>query len=299
LKTLKILKTVSSVRKITSRLRSKNQVIGFVPTMGALHEGHLSLVKAARKKADILFVSIFVNPLQFGPNEDFKRYPRNFKRDEKLCLHAGVDYIFYPDVTELYPDNYSTYIIEEKASEGLEGKIRPGHFKGVATIVLKLFNIVQPHFSVFGQKDAQQAVVINKIVEDLNLNTKVIIAPTVREKDGLAMSSRNIYLTAEQRRDAPFLYKALQYAKRKIELVGIHPYGKNYNRDVDFLKKQMYKLIKSRPTVTKIDYISFNNNRTLEQIDSLTQITKKTAILVSLAVRFGNVRLIDNIVINR
>lgn len=258
--------------------------------MGALHEGHLSLVKAARKKADILFVSIFVNPLQFGPNEDFNRYPRDFKRDEKLCRAYGTDYIFYPDVKELYPDNYSTYVTEEKNAADLEGEIRPGHFKGVATVVLKLFNIVQPHFSVFGQKDAQQAAVIKKMVEDLNVNTKIIVAPTVREKDGLAMSSRNVYLTTAQRRDAPFLFKALTYAKRKIE-------DENYNRDIDFLKRQMYKLIKSRPTVTKIDYISFNDNKTLEQINSLRQVTEKTEILVSLAVRFGNVRLIDNIVI--
>jgi pantoate--beta-alanine ligase len=289
---MKIIKSASAVKKLTSQLRIKNKVIGFVPTMGALHEGHLSLVKTARRKADVVIVSIFVNPLQFGPKEDFKLYPRDFKRDEKLCRDAGVDYIFYPHVKELYPENYSTFVTEEKTSMGLEGEIRPGHFRGVMTVVLKLFNIVQPNFSVFGQKDAQQAAVIKKMVKDLNINTKIISAPTIREKDGLAMSSRNVYLNDFQRRNAPYLYKALQYAKRKIE-------SGNYNRDIDFLSKQMYKLIKSRPTVTKIDYISFNDCETLEEIKTLKQINKKTGILVSLAVKFGKVRLIDNIVIKR
>ena len=288
---MKILRRVTSTQKLTTQLRKKNKTIGFVPTMGYLHKGHLSLIKAAKKKADIVFVSIFVNPLQFGPKEDLAKYPRDFKRDEKLCKNAGVDYIFYPDIKEMYPKDYSTYVDVEKISNGLEGKIRPGHFKGVATIVLKLFIIVQPHFSVFGQKDAQQVSVIKKMVEDLNVNTKIIVSSTIREKDGLAMSSRNVYLTTEQRQDAPHLYKALAYAKRKI-------LTENYNKDVDFLKGQMSKLIKSRPTATKIDYISFNDNRTLEEIKTLEN-TKNKEILVSLAVRFGNVRLIDNIVIKR
>jgi len=287
---MKIIKTAAFVQKLTSQLRQKNKIIGFVPTMGFLHEGHLSLIRIARKKAEVVFVSIFVNPLQFGPKEDFSRYPRNFKRDEKLCRDAGADYIFYPDVKELYPANYSSYISEEKFAGDLEGKIRPGHFKGVLTVVLKLFNLVQPHFSVFGQKDAQQAAVIKKMVNDLNIKNKIIVAPTIRDKDGLAMSSRNVYLTAAQRNDAVYLYKALLYANRKMGL-------KSYNRDVNFLKKQMYKLIKSRPAVTKIDYISFNDYETLEEIKSIKQIDKKTWVLVSLAVRFGNVRLIDNIVI--
>jgi len=288
---MKILRSVKQTQALTAKLRKKN-IISFVPTMGYLHDGHLSLIKEAKKRSDIVFVSIFVNPLQFGPKEDLSRYPRDFGRDEILCRNSGVDYIFYPDVKELYPEGYSTYVNEEKASAGLEGKVRPGHFRGVTTIVLKLFNIVQPHISVFGQKDAQQAAVIGKMTDDLNVNTKLIIAPTIREKDGLALSSRNVYLTEEQRLDAPYLYKALQYGKRKLTY-------KNYNRDIEFIKKQMYKLIKSRSTVTKIDYISFNNNRTLETISSLKQIFDKTEVLISLAVRFGKVRLIDNIVIKR
>jgi pantoate--beta-alanine ligase len=288
---MKILRTVSQTQKLTTLLRLKNKIIGFVPTMGYLHEGHLSLVKTARKKSDIVIVSIFVNPLQFAPTEDLAKYPRDFKHDEKLCRDAGVDYIFYPDINQMYPEGYSTYVNVENITVGLEGKIRPGHFKGVATIVLKLFNIVQPHFSVFGQKDAQQVSVIKKMVMDLNINTKIIVSPTVREKDGLAMSSRNVYLSAEQRNDAPYLYKALEYARRKIKL-------ENYNRDIDFLAGQMSKLIKSRKTATKIDYISFNDNETLNEVKTLKN-SKNKEILISLAVRFGNVRLIDNIVIKR
>ena len=278
-------------QKLTTALRAKGKTIGFVPTMGYLHEGHLSLIKAARKKSDVVIVSIFVNPLQFAPHEDLTKYPRDFKRDEKLCRNAGVDYIFYPDVKEMYPEGYSTYVNVENVSGGLEGAVRPEHFRGVATIVLKLFNIVQAHYSVFGQKDAQQAAVIKKMAEDLNVNTKVIISPTVREKDGLAMSSRNVYLSPEQRADAPYLYKALQFAERKIKL-------ENLNRDIDFLHGQMSKLIKSRQSATKIDYISFNDNRTLEELKTLKNL-KNTEILISLAVRFGSIRLIDNIVIKR
>ncbi len=286
---MKILKTSASAQKLALKLRLQNKVIGFVPTMGYLHEGHITLINIARKKADSVFVSIFVNPLQFGPGEDFTRYPRDLKRDEKLCRDAGVDYIFYPDNKDMYPENYSTYAEVENITSILEGKIRPGHFKGVTTVCLKLFNIIQPHFAVFGQKDAQQLAVIRKMTEELNLPLKIIKGETKREAGGLAMSSRNVYLSNEQRSDAPVLYRALNYAKRKIE--------EGYNRDIDFLSHQMYKLIKSRPAVTKIDYIAFNNNRTLEPIDTLKSLKKNTEILISLAVRFGKIRLIDNIVI--
>jgi pantoate--beta-alanine ligase len=286
---MKILKTSASAQKLALRLRSLNKVIGFVPTMGYLHEGHISLINIARKKADVVFISIFVNPLQFGMGEDFTRYPRDLKRDEKLCRDAGVDYIFYPDNADMYPENYSTYAEVENITSTLEGKIRPGHFKGVTTVCLKLFNIIQPHFAVFGQKDAQQLAVIRKMTEELNLPLKIIKGEIKREPDGLAMSSRNVYLNREQRTDAPVLYKALNYANRKIR--------EGYNRDIDFLSHQMYKLIKSRPAVTKIDYIAFNNNRTLEPIESLKNLKKNTEILISLAVRFGKIRLIDNVVI--
>jgi pantoate--beta-alanine ligase len=288
---LKIIRTISQIQKLTTKLRCEGKVIGFVPTMGFLHEGHLSLIKLARKKADYVIVSIYVNPLQFSPNEDLAKYPRDFRRDEKLCKNEGADFIFYPNDDEMYPEGYSTYVNVETVSSGLEGSIRPEHFRGVATIVLKLFNIVQPHFSVFGQKDAQQAAVLKKMTSDLNVNTKIIISPTVREEDGLAMSSRNVYLSAEQRADAVYLYKALEFARTKITL-------ENYNNDIKFLKDQMSKLIKSRATATKIDYISFNDNTALRELKSLKN-TENSEILISLAVRFGNVRLIDNIVIKR
>lgn len=287
---MKILKTSASVQKLALKLRSENKIIGLVPTMGYLHEGHLSLIRIARKKADVVFVSNFVNPIQFGPAEDFTRYPRDFKRDEKLCRDAGVDFIFYPDEKDIYPEGFSTYTVVENITNILEGEIRLGHFKGVTTVCLKLFNITCPHFAVFGQKDAQQLAVIRKMVADLNLPLKIIKGETVRESDGLAMSSRNVYLNEEQRNDAPVLYKALSYAKRKIT--------EGYNRDIDFLSHQMYKLIKSRASVTKIDYIAFNNNETLEPVESLKKLEKGTELLISLAVRFGKIRLIDNIVIN-
>lgn len=287
---MKIIKSVSKASELCTKLRAKGKVIGFVPTMGYLHQGHLSLMRIARKKCDVLFASIFVNPLQFGPNEDYNRYPRDFERDEKLCRTAGVDYVFYPSADDLYPPEFSTYVNVETITDVLEGKIRPGHFRGVTTIVLKLFHIVQPHLSVFGQKDAQQVSVIKKMARDLNLSIKLIVGTTSRDKDGLAMSSRNSYLTAEQRADAPVLYRSLQFAKRKLE-------DKKYNRDIRFVKHQMEKLISSRKSATMIDYISFNNNRDLKELKSIKEMPKNSEILVSLAVRFGNVRLIDNILI--
>ncbi|MCX7878091.1 MAG: pantoate--beta-alanine ligase [Ignavibacteria bacterium] len=287
---MKILHSVRSVQKLTSQIRSEGKVIGFVPTMGYLHEGHLSLMRTARKKCNYLFVSIFVNPTQFGPNEDFSKYPRDFRRDRLLCEKEKVDFIFFPDSEKMYPENYSTYVEVHNITEILEGSHRPRHFRGVATIVLKLFNIIQPDFAVFGQKDAQQVAVIRKMVSDLNVNTKIIVNPTVREEDGLAMSSRNVYLNGKQRKDASVLYKALKYAERKILTPG-------YNRDLGFIKEQMGKLIKSRPTVTGVDYISFNREDNLQEVTSLKNF-KKGRLLISLAVRFGKIRLIDNIVVS-
>ena len=286
---MEVIRSIRKVQSISAGLRSRGKIIGFVPTMGYLHEGHISLINIAVKKADVVFVSIYVNPLQFGPSEDYTRYPRNLKRDEKLCKDAGVDYIFYPSDKDMYQENYSTYVDVEEITSVLEGAVRPGHFKGVTTVCLKLFNIINPHFAVFGQKDAQQLSVIKKMVSELNLGLKIITGETKREAGGLAMSSRNVYLGEEQRVDAGVLFKALSYAKRKI--------GEGYNRDIDFLSHQMYKLIKSRPSVTKIDYIAFNDYETLEPVKSLKNLRKNQKMLVSLAVRFGNIRLIDNIVI--
>jgi pantoate--beta-alanine ligase len=286
---MKILRKITHTKKIVNDILKRNKTIGFVPTMGYLHEGHISLIKEARKKNDYVFVSIFVNPTQFSPSEDLEKYPRNFERDKIICKQFGVDYIFFPSQEEMYNSDYSTFVEVENITNKLEGKIRPTHFRGVATVVLKLFNIIQPSTAYFGQKDAQQCAVILKMVKELNINVKLKILPTIRETDGLAMSSRNVYLNKEQRNDAIYLYKALLYARRKLET-------ESYNKDIDFLKKQMYKLIKTRKTVTKIDYISFNDNNTLEELKSLKN-CKNTEILVSLAVRFGKVRLIDNIII--
>ncbi len=286
---MKIIKSVRSAQIISSRLRSQGKILGFVPTMGYLHDGHISLINIARKKADFVFVSIYVNPLQFSPAEDYKKYPRDLKRDENLCKAAGVDYILYPDNKEMYPDDYLTFVEVENITSILEGAIRPGHFKGVTTVCMKLFNMLNPHFAVFGQKDAQQLAVIKKMVSDLNMGLKIITGETKREPDGLAMSSRNVYLDKEQRNDASVINKALKYGERKI--------SGGYNRDIDFLTHQMYKLIKSRPSVTKIDYISFNDNRTLKTIKSLKNLKKNQELLISLAVRFGKIRLIDNIII--
>jgi len=286
---MEVIRSIRKVQSVSSGLRSRGKIIGFVPTMGYLHEGHISLINIARKKSDAVFVSIYVNPLQFGPSEDYTRYPRNLKRDEKLCKDAGVDYIFYPSDKDMYPENYSTYVDVQDITSILEGAVRPGHFKGVTTVCMKLFNIINPHFAVFGQKDAQQLSVIKKMAGELNMDLKIITGETKREADGLAMSSRNVYLNPEQRADAAVLFKSLSYAKRKI--------GEGYNRDIDFLSHQMYKLIKSRPSVTKIDYIAFNDYETLKPVNSLKNLIKNQKVLVSLAVRFGNIRLIDNIVI--
>lgn len=286
---MEVISSIRKVQSISAGLRMRGKIIGFVPTMGYLHDGHISLINIARKKADAVFVSIYVNPIQFGPSEDYTRYPRNLKRDEMLCKDAGVDYIFYPADKDMYPDGYSTYVDIEDMTSILEGAVRPGHFKGVTTVCMKLFNIINPHFAIFGQKDAQQLSVIKKMVSELNMGMKIIAGETKREKDGLAMSSRNVYLSPEQRNDANVLFRALTYAKRKIE--------NGYNRDIDFLSRQMYKLIKSRPSVTKIDYIAFNDYETLKPVKSLKNLTENQKMLISMAVRFGNIRLIDNIVI--
>lgn len=196
---MKLISSPARIQKLISEAKRKGKKITFVPTMGALHEGHLSLIRAARKKGDMLVVSIFVNPAQFGPQEDYKRYPRPFSRDKKMAEECGVDILFRPKVKEMYPEGYSTYVAEERLSKVMCGKSRPGHFRGVTTVVLKLFNIVQPDIAFFGQKDYQQALIIKRMVKDLNLPIKIEVLPIVREKDGLAISSRNRYLSKQER----------------------------------------------------------------------------------------------------
>ena len=264
------------------KLRLKNKSTGFVPTMGALHEGHLSLIRQARKDNDIVAVSIFVNPAQFAAGEDLKRYPRPLKKDLALCSKEGVDIVFSPKPKDMYPDGYSTYVNVEGLSEALCGRYRPVHFKGVATIVAKLLNIVQPDLIYLGQKDAQQALIIKRMAEDLNIPAKVRVMPIVREKDGLAMSSRNVFLSKAQRKDALALTQALGLAKILI---------KNGARDTKRIISRMQQLIRNKRSA-RIDYIEIVDLKTLKPVKRVIN-----NCLIALAVRIGNTRLIDNLII--
>lgn len=256
--------------------------VGLVPTMGYLHQGHLSLVNQARKDCASVIVSVFVNPTQFGPQEDLDSYPRDIPRDLKLLEKNGADLVWIPDAEELYPSDYQTWVLVEKVTQPLEGTMRPGHFRGVTTIVAKLFNIVQPDKAYFGQKDAQQTVVIQRMVNDLNFPIEIVICPTIREADGLAMSSRNVYLSPQDRTSAVILFKALSLAENAYEK-GI--------READKLRKIMSDTIHSEPAAV-LDYVSCADPESLEE---LTGAVKRA--LLSMAVRFGNTRLIDNILI--
>jgi pantoate--beta-alanine ligase len=256
--------------------------IGFVPTMGYLHEGHLSLVKQARAENSIVVVSIFVNPTQFGPTEDFKTYPRDTERDLAMLRKEKTDIVFMPSPEEIYPERFSSWVDVEKVTDRLEGRYRPGHFRGVATVVAKLFNIVEPSRAYFGQKDAQQVLVIKKMAEDLNMNLEVIVSPTVRESDGLAMSSRNIYLNPQERQAATVLFKALTLAQNLF---------KKGARDAETIRGQMAKLISSEP-LAKIEYVSIADVDTLEELSKIDK-----SALASLAVRIGKTRLIDNVLL--
>ncbi|MDK2886493.1 MAG: pantoate--beta-alanine ligase [Thermosipho sp. (in: thermotogales)] len=278
---MKIVKSIDEMKKISTKLLENKKTIGFVPTMGYLHEGHLSLVKKARVDNDIVIVSIFVNPTQFGPNEDYNSYPRDFDRDFKLLKDLNVDYVFAPEVSEMYPSDYSTFVEETDLSRFLCGKSRPGHFRGVCTVVTKLFNIVKPTRAYFGQKDAQQFRVLRRMVRDLNMDVEMIEMPIIREEDGLAMSSRNTYLSPEERKEATRLYKSLLKAKEMIES-GI--------KDVEKIKEEMKKILDH--SLLKIDYIEIVDEETLKPV---SKIDKK--VIVALAVFVGKARLIDNIII--
>jgi pantoate--beta-alanine ligase len=280
---MKIVKTIKQVRQIIALQKKRGRRIGFVPTMGALHEGHLSLIRLAKKHSDFVVVSIFVNPTQFGPKEDYKKYPRNLKKDATLCQTAGADLIFAPAPEEIYPKNFSTYVNVEHLTEGLCGASRPGHFRGVATVVSKLFNIVQPDVAVFGQKDAQQLAVIRQMTADLDLPVKIIGGPIVRERDGLAMSSRNAYLTPEERKQAVALHRALNLAQLKI---------RNGVKEVKVVKAEMIKLLKHDASLGKIDYVEIVDNGTLKPVKKVQKNT-----LIALAVKFPSARLIDNFVV--
>jgi pantoate--beta-alanine ligase len=276
------MQTAHSIEEM-KHLRSKCRgSVGFVPTMGYLHEGHLELVRQAKNENYVAVVSIFVNPTQFAPHEDFKAYPRDLDRDLTLLESAGTDIVFIPGDKDIYPADHDTWVEVKGITRHLEGRSRPTHFQGVTTVCSKLFNIVEPNKAYFGQKDAQQALVIQKMVADLNMNLEIIMAPTVREKDGLAMSSRNIYLTPEERKSAPVLYKALQLAR------DMHAKGES---DAILIKNAMTKLISSVPAA-RIDYISIADIGTLQEVNDI-----RGRVLVSLAVKLGKPRLIDNIIL--
>ena len=273
---MKILETISALKAERGRLGGS---VGFVPTMGYLHDGHLELVRRARAEDITVIASIFVNPSQFGAQEDFTSYPRDTERDLAMLEEENVRLVFMPTVEEMYPQGFSTWVDVGKVTERLEGESRPGHFRGVTTVVAKLFNIVQPDRAYFGQKDAQQLAVIRKMVSDLELNLDIVAVPTVREPDGLAMSSRNIHLTAEERKAALVLWKALCLARGHWE---------KGQREVASLRQEMASLIEHEP-FANIDYISIADPETLEEIDVIDR-----PALVSLAVRIGGTRLIDN-----
>ncbi len=280
---VKIIKTVREMHCAADSIRQAGLRIGLVPTMGYLHKGHLSLVRQALKVADRIVVSIFVNPLQFGPTEDLAAYPRNLDRDLKLLDQHDVHLAYLPDKKEIYPGDFATSVRVAKLTDRLCGASRPGHFEGVTTIVTKLFAAVKPHVAVFGQKDAQQTIVIQRMVRDLNLDVEILMAPTVREADGLAMSSRNAYLSAEERREAPALYRALMVGQKMI--------GRGERRTQRVIEAMRDVIEPQR--CAEIDYIEAVDAKNLTPVAEL-----KDSILLAVAVRFGNARLIDNALVH-
>jgi len=280
---MEVAKTIQSVRKLVKKARSEGKKIGFVPTMGALHIGHTSLIERAVEECDFVVVSIFINPTQFGPAEDYDKYPRDLDADLKICEKSGVDVVFAPNVEQMYGTQNLTWVNVEKLTDTLCGRFRPGHFRGVTTICAKLFNIVGADVAYFGQKDAQQALVIKRMVIDLNIPLEIVICPTVREPDGLAVSSRNQYLTDQQRKDAVCIYKSLQKCRQMID-AGV--------TDTKEIINQMHKVINQVPSI-EIEYLSIVNAETLQPIEHITG-----TILVAIAVKIGKIRLIDNILLD-
>ncbi|HEV3374801.1 MAG TPA: pantoate--beta-alanine ligase [Candidatus Acidoferrum sp.] len=279
---MEIIRTIAWMKEHARQARAEGRIVGLVPTMGALHEGHLSLIKRAKQDCSPVIASLFVNPKQFGPKEDFAKYPRSFEEDVKKFTEAGVDGLFAPEAAKMYPPGFCTYVNVEGLSERLEGRSRPGHFRGVTTVVMKLLEIVQPHFAYFGRKDAQQARIIQQMVSDLNVDTQVVVCPIVREPDGLALSSRNAYLNAEERRAATVLYRALDAARSEMA-VGV--------RDAFRLQAVIRKVLDSEP-LAGVDYAEIVNADTFEQV---VQVRRSCYAL--LAVFIGKTRLIDNLLI--
>jgi pantoate--beta-alanine ligase len=279
---MKICKTIADTRAASRAARHSGKRLGFIPTMGALHEGHLSLVRAARAKCDVVAVSIFVNPLQFGPSEDLAKYPRTFEHDRELLEKEAVDILFVPTPEEMYPAGAVTYVTVEGLSEKLCGKSRPGHFRGVTTVVAKLFHIVEPDVAFFGQKDAAQATIIRRMVQDLNLPVGIVVCPIVRERDGLAMSSRNAYLNPQERKSALALNRALSEVKSRFD---------QGERNAEHLITVGKKMLLREPAV-RLDYLEIVDTSTLDRIEELS-----SSALVAVAAFVGNTRLIDNILL--
>ena len=280
---MKVIKTVSTMKSLAREWRREGKRVGLVPTMGYLHEGHLSLVRESKGRADVSVVSIFVNPTQFGPNEDFKKYPRDLGKDSAYLREAGVDGLFYPEASEIYPPGYRTYVDIEGLQDRLCGRSRPGHFRGVATVVLKLFDIVGPDFAFFGAKDAQQVLIIKRMAADLNLDVEVVTCPIVREPDGLALSSRNAYLSSGERKAARVLSTSLRWAEKAV-VAG--------ERDAERLVAGIRSILEAEP-LARIDYAEAVDPETLEPVAEI-----HGEVLVALAVFFGATRLIDNLRLN-
>jgi pantoate--beta-alanine ligase len=270
---------------LARKLRRENKTIGFVPTMGALHEGHLSLVREARQMCDIVIVSIFVNPAQFGAGEDFEKYPRDLTADAALLAEYQADYVFAPGTEEIYADGFSTFVEVTGLSDKLEGKIRPGHFRGVTTVVTILFNTIRPDYAFFGQKDAQQSIIIKRLTRDLGYDTEIVVMPIVREESGLAMSSRNAYLSSDEKIAAAVIYQALRSAKIAF---------KEGERNASRLAQIVAEKISTEPS-GHIDYVAIVDSETLEPVEKIDD----HQVLLAVAVRFGKTRLIDNTILNR
>jgi pantoate--beta-alanine ligase len=280
---MEIIRTISWMKETVRQARAENHVIGFIATMGALHEGHLSLIRRARVDCSRVYASIFLNPTQFGPNEDLSRYPKTFESDVEKLTAAGVEVLFAPEINEIYPPGFRTYVNVEGLSERLEGRSRPGHFRGVATVVLKLFEIVQPQFAYFGRKDAQQVRILQQMATDLNLNVEIVACPIVREGDGLALSSRNTYLNSEERRAATVLQRALDEARRELNAG---------TRDALQLQTALRKIL-SNETLARVDYVEMVDAESFEPVSSIGA----RPVYALLAVFIGKTRLIDNLFI--
>ncbi len=285
---MRTIETVAELRSALGLARSQGKQIGFVPTMGALHEGHLSLVRLSKQQTDVTVVSIFVNPTQFGPNEDFSKYPRTLDSDESLLINANVDFLFLPDATEIYPEGHSTSIKVGLIGRTFEGAIRPGHFDGVATVVAGLFNIVQPDLAFFGQKDAQQVAVIRKMVRDLHVPVEIVVGPTSRESDGLALSSRNRYLSHNDRKEAVALWKTLEATSETLRAA----------KEISAAVRNGMTTFEKHAPQGRLDYIALVDSETFQPIDSFESIDLQSyPPTLVIAARIGETRLIDNIIV--